>query len=267
MAHYCTYCEYLFDRPRSACPYCGGIVTSDDQPDAALLAQGYSDAPGLRPAAAGGAAAGGTVASGRPAAAAGASDVASDSGAADYYESLLSDFEGRANGASGAQNDAFGQRTAAGGAVAGSQAPSSVREHPITASVIPDVGDDFFASFTDQTDVAVPERVEAPAGIAQARIDTQVDEELDRRARELRNERRRQRVADGASAAGRGISWLFGSTGPIARFIRVCLAVFAIAVVLWLLRDLIVGGFMWVLSTIVPIALVIYVCYRLIRGR
>ena len=41
MAHYCPYCEVIFDRPRSNCPLCGGRPQSNQQPDSQLEAEGY----------------------------------------------------------------------------------------------------------------------------------------------------------------------------------------------------------------------------------
>ncbi|MDD6032940.1 MAG: hypothetical protein PUC47_05565 [Oscillospiraceae bacterium] len=48
MAHFCNYCEYLFDRPHKNCPVCGGPINSDSRPNSALQALGYCPAPGVQ---------------------------------------------------------------------------------------------------------------------------------------------------------------------------------------------------------------------------
>lgn len=48
MAHFCNYCEYLFDRPHKNCPVCGSSISSDSRPNSVLQAQGYRPAPGVQ---------------------------------------------------------------------------------------------------------------------------------------------------------------------------------------------------------------------------
>ena len=48
MAFRCDDCNYIFDRQRTNCPYCGGRIYSDNNSDQILLDLGYTYAPVLR---------------------------------------------------------------------------------------------------------------------------------------------------------------------------------------------------------------------------
>lgn len=49
MAFICDDCQYIFSKKRSSCPFCGGRVYNSDSPESTLLHDGYSWAPGQKP--------------------------------------------------------------------------------------------------------------------------------------------------------------------------------------------------------------------------
>lgn len=263
MAHYCTYCEYVFGGPRAVCSYCGELVASDSRPDGDLLAQGYCYAPGAN----GEAKASGAdelqelfgpepLGSGR-----GAAGGAGAAGG--YYDSLLSSFEGRGGASSGRQEQsAFGCSGAAA-----PQAAAAVLERSAFTDRASGAGFNFFASFSERPSVAVPERIESPGVTSRALAVSGESHGIARSAREMSSECRRRRLGGAASSVGRRLAWLFGSNGSGARFVRMLLLAVLVAFAIWSARYAIAGAFVWALSTIVPVVVVIYIAYRLIRGR
>lgn len=49
MAFICDDCKYIFSKKRSSCPFCGGRVYNNNSSESTLLNDGYSWAPGQKP--------------------------------------------------------------------------------------------------------------------------------------------------------------------------------------------------------------------------
>ena len=185
-----------------------------------------------------------------------------------YYESLLSDFENQSNSFANAQSGTLIQHQDAGGVAVGGRTQSGAAEAPLGASATSGGGVDFFASFGGQQSTAVPERVDAPVNISSASVDSQGRQGrrgLASRARDLLDERRRYRSTRSASSATRVIPWFLFSQGSVARFLRTVLIVAVLAVVLWNARFAIGDALVGLVSTLGPIALVVYCIFRIIR--
>lgn len=182
-----------------------------------------------------------------------------------YYESLLSDFENQSNGFANAQSGTLIQHQDASGVAVGGRAQSSTAEAPLGASATSGGGVDFFASFAGRQSAVVPERVDAPAIISPASGDSQGRRGLASRARDLLDERRRYRSTRSSSSATRVIPWFLFSQGSVARFLRTVLIVAVLAVVLRNARFAIGDALVGLVSTLGPIALVVYGIYRIIR--
>lgn len=184
-----------------------------------------------------------------------------------YYESLLNDFEHQSIGFTGAQGDALAQRQGVGGVSAGGQMQPGGGGSSCGISAPSDGGSDYFASLATPQSVAVPECVDAPVRASLTGADAQEGKGLAGRARDLLGGQGRQRAARGAASAGRAASWLLFSNGSIARFLRTVAIIAVLALVLWNARYAIGDVLVEVVSTLGPIALVVYVIYRMIRIR
>ena len=184
-----------------------------------------------------------------------------------YYESLLNDFEHQSIGFTGAQSEALAQRQGVSGVSAGGQMQPGVGGPSCGISASSDGGSDYFASFAMPQSVAVPERVDAPVRASLTGADTQEGKGLAGRVRDLFGGQSRQRAARGAASAGRAASWLLFSDGSIARFLRTVAIIAVLALVLWNARYAIGDVLVGIASTLGPIALVVYVIYRMIRIR
>lgn len=184
-----------------------------------------------------------------------------------YYESLLNDFEHQSIGFTGAQSEALAQRQGVSGVSAGGQLQPCVGGPSCGISASSDGGSDYFASFAMPQSVAVPERVDAPVSIGPTSAGSQGKRGLAGRARDLLDERHRHRSTHGASSASRVIPWFLFSQGAVARFLRTVLIVAVLAFALWNARYAIGDALIGIIATFGPIALIVYVIYRMIRIR
>lgn len=182
-----------------------------------------------------------------------------------YYESLLRDFERQPNDSIDAQEGALVQQQDAYSIASGGRTQTGAVGSSLGASEASGGGMDFFASFSGQQSIAVPERVEAPASVGALDSGPQQGRGLRSRVRDLLDSRSRHRTARGTASALRVIPWLFFSNGAVARFLRTVLIVAVLAAVLWSARYAIGDAIIGLVSTLGPLALVAYCIYRIIR--
>lgn len=181
-----------------------------------------------------------------------------------YYESLLRDFERQPNSFTDAQGAALVQQQEARSIAPGGRTQTGAAGSPL-GSEASGGGMDFFASFSGQQSIAVPERVDAPASVGARNSGSQQGRGLMSRVRDLLDSRSRHRAARGTASALRVIPWLFFSNGAVARFLRTVLIVAVLAAVLWSARYAIGDAIIGLVSTLGPLALVAYCIYRIIR--
>lgn len=182
-----------------------------------------------------------------------------------YYESLLRDFERQPNSFTDAQGGALVQQRDASNVAPDGRLQTRAVSSPLGASEASGGGMDFFASFSGQQSIAVPERVDAPASVGALDSGPQQGRGLRSRVRDLLDSRSRHRAARGTASALRVIPWLFFSNGAVARFLRTVLIVAVLAAVLWSARYAIGDAIIGLVSTLGPLALVAYCIYRIIR--
>lgn len=232
MAHYCSCCESLFDRPWRNCPVCGSRLRSDERPDSELESEGYHhvsraaelDAPDVSARSAG-------------------------AGNADFYSRLQEDYQkqlqrDRAQRAAGSRPRDYGSASSSSLTKDSSSQSSAFR--PVTPPVIPEITEEpgeesggFFSQFQQGSGPT-----EVPEEIPRTAQEEEAVRELEEHAAEVRAASRRARRARfharwvsqpsrGSVQGRRGLRWLVFALVIVLILVFLWKARYAIAAAIW----------------------------------
>ncbi len=254
VAHYCTYCEYIFKDGRKRCPFCARPIISDDKSDTELLDIGYDYAPHQH------AQAETSQQAAEPSSPAPASrQSANDS----YYQNLLNQINGTS--ADTGSPSLTGQPTKSNAArqhhAAAPTDTLSPRPAPTINAPHIDIPAPSLFDGGASHPAAVPEEIDAPATDTE---DQNAEDELDRRIRAAQDERERIERRERRARRMQRIQSVFVQQTGAGRYFRNALIIVAICLFIWFCMPGILQAIVAFLLSILEILVVIVILAAII---